>query len=55
MSGNSSNFTSVFVKSVCNAYPGVVRKRPGSSSYISGHISKIYRYIDWQQSIASNR
>ena len=35
---DSSNFTSVFSKADYYADPGSVRKREGSSSYISRHI-----------------
>ena len=35
---NSSNFTSVFSKADYYVDPGSVRKRAGSSSYISRHI-----------------
>ena len=35
ISVNKSNFTFVFFKAVCHTNPGAVRKRAGSSSYIS--------------------
>ena len=38
MSVNSFKFTLVFFNAACYTNPGAVRKRAGSSSYISRHI-----------------
>ena len=38
MSVNSSNFSFVLFRATCHANVAAVRKRAGSSSYISGHI-----------------
>ena len=46
ISVKESNFALVFFKAACHANPGAERNFLGSSSYISTHISTVFKHFE---------
>ena len=46
ISVKESNFALVFFKAACHANPGAKRNFLGSSSYISTHISTVFKHFE---------